>query len=124
MLLFLLRDFAVLVLVSPSGFGGGIWIPSHVCNNLPKQAKVTQSEYLTLILGWDTELGCLSQGDTWLVNQFGQSLLNLPSPGRLRVTPVLCTGRSFVHPAVSVASGGCECVLFLGAVPVPTGPSL
>ena len=52
-LLFLPRDFAILV-VSLQGFVEEIWIPSHVCDNLPKLTEVTVPRCLTLVFGWDT----------------------------------------------------------------------
>lgn len=68
-------------------------------------AIISQDELTSLDLIVDLRpwMGCrawLPLRGVWLVNQFGHSPLSSLSPGRLKVTRMLCTWRRLVYPAV------------------------
>ena len=119
-LLFLPRDFAILV-VSLQGFVDEIWIPSHVCDNLPKLTEVTVPRCLTLVFGWDTRawlpflesvhvcvcvcvcvcvFSCQVMYDSLRPHglQYASPPCPLPSPG---VCPSSCPLSWWCHPIIS-----------------------
>lgn len=73
---------------------------------------------LTFVLGWDAGIGCLSEADVWLVNQFGHSPLSSFSrttegdPHAVYLKEARLPSRS-AWPLVAVNPSG--------AVPAPTG---